>query len=178
MVAQTQMKNAQKSLTEFEGALLAEIRRLGPCTTYEVRRAFETSRSHEFSGSSGAVYPAIKRLIKRFLIIASPSDDARGTLQLELGESGAIALRAWASDVSRAVGPGFDPFRTRSSDWRALPPAQRRTHMRKLESAIYERISELEEAITAADEDCRPRIELDLALQRSRLAWLNGQTLT
>jgi DNA-binding PadR family transcriptional regulator len=167
------MKKPRDSLTEFEGALLADIRRHGTCTAYRIRRAFETSRSLEWSRSAGAVYPAIQRLAARGLIVAEVEEgDGRGTQRLSLSEEGKAALQAWATDVDRAVGPGIDPFRTRSSEWAALSPAKRRVEARKLEQALHERVTELELAIAEAGERETSRLELDLALQKSRLEWL------
>ncbi len=161
------------SLTELEGALLADIRRHGVCTAYRVRRTFEASRSLEWSRSAGAVYPAIRRLTARGLIVAEVAeDDGRGTQQLALSAKGMAALRAWATDVERAVGPGVDPFRTRAGEWEALSPAKRRVQLEKLERALDERVAELEAAIAEADEGQIARLELDRALQLSRLEWL------
>jgi DNA-binding PadR family transcriptional regulator len=171
-----QMKKSKRALTEFEGALLTEVHRRAPCTAYQVRRAFETSRSFEWSGSAGAVYPAIRRLTRRGMLVAEAAgDDGRGTRKLTLSEDGVAAVRAWVCDVERAVGPGFDPFRTRSSEWETLPPAKRRAHIQELMRALDLRIAELEEAISLGDEECTTRIELDLALQRSRVEWLEAQ---
>jgi DNA-binding PadR family transcriptional regulator len=165
------------SLTEFEGALLAGIRRHGVCTAYRVRRTFETSRSLEWSRSAGAVYPAIRRLTARGLIVAEAAEaDGRGTQQLALSKEGAAALRAWATDVERAVGPGVDPFRTRSAEWEALSPTKRRKQLQRLERALHERIAELEAAIDQAAEGHTSRLELDRALQASRLEWLREQS--
>ncbi len=166
----------QGSLTEFEGAVLSEIGRCGACTAYQVRRSFETSRSREWSGSAGAVYPAIRRLTERGLIAAAKArGDGRGTTQLTLSAPGRAALRAWAADVERAVGPGVDPFRTRSSEWETLSPARRAALLTKLDRALAGRIAELEAAQADAPESCGPRLELDLAAQRARLAWLRAR---
>ena len=170
------MKKQQQSVTELEGGVLSEIRARGACTAYQVRRMFAGSRSHEWSGSAGAVYPAIKRLTERGLIDAArDAEDARGTQLLRLTAEGEAAVRAWAADVGRAVGPGVDPFRTRSTEWDALPPAKRRALETKLERALEARIAELEHAIAADETGCGPRLELDLALQRSRLDWLRAR---
>jgi hypothetical protein len=56
-----------------------------------------------------------------------------------------------------------------------MPPARRRVQLGKLQRALGERIAYLEKALLSADETQRPRIELDIALQRSRLAWLAAQ---
>ncbi len=170
------MNSSKALLTEFEGAVLSEIGHGEAVTAYQVRRGFETSPSHEWSGSAGAVYPAIRRLTDRGLIATDVDEaDGRGTSRLSLTAEGEAALEAWASDVGRAVGPGLDPFRTRSSQWEAWPAAKRRAVRARLERALLDRIAELELLIKEADDGCGPRIELDLALQRSRLEWLRGK---
>lgn len=169
------MNNLKDSLTEFEGALLAAIRRSGEATPYQIRQAFETSPSPEWSGSSGSVYPAINRLVSRNLLAERRSvDDRRGTKWISLTELGESALLDWIVDIDAAVGPGLDPFRTRSSEWQELPAAKRRTFLKKLECALTERISELG---TAMVDDCgasKTRIALDLELQRTRRKWLRN----
>ncbi len=163
-------------MTELEGALLCEIRRRKVCTAYEMRRAFEKSSSLEWSGSTGAVYPAIKRLTQRGFITAEQSkDDARGTNLLSLSKEGMSAVHLWSTDIDRAIGPGFDPFRTRSIEWTVLPPAKLKIHAAKLERALTARIEELEKTFKADNTDTR--VELDLALQRSRLVWLRRTLL-
>ena len=52
-------------VTELEGAILSEIQHRGNHTAFQVRRAFQTSPSIEWSGSAGAIYPAIKHLLDR-----------------------------------------------------------------------------------------------------------------
>ena len=167
------MKKSSSPLTELEGAVLSEMGTGDAVTAYQVRRAFETSRSQEWSGSAGAVYPAIRRMTERGLI-ATQSDvsDGRGTARLSLTKEGKAALQAWASDAARAVGPGVDPFRMRASEWMAWPAAKRRSMANKLERALRERIAELETAIEEEAEHCSPRTQLDLELQHSRLEWL------
>lgn len=171
------MNNSTDSLTEFEGSVLAVVRRLGDCTPYQVRRAFEESPSREWSGSSGAVYPAIKRLLGRgFLAEERSAGDKRGTKKVSLTKTGSTVLVGWAVDIGMAISPGLDPFRARSPEWQVLSAPRRKAHMKKLERALNERIAELRAASRGENGEAQTMLELDLALQQSRLNWLRKQT--
>ena len=60
-------------MTELEGAILGVIRLDPSCTAYRVRQVFLASRSDEWSGSAGAVYPAID---------LTAGERERGTLEM------------------------------------------------------------------------------------------------
>ncbi len=102
-------------LTDLEGAALAEIARRGVATSYAIARAFSDSPSEFWSGSAGAVYPMLKRLMERGLLIAdSGKRGRRAHTGYALNEAGHTALKAWLLDPQRASGLGFDPLRTRA----------------------------------------------------------------
>lgn len=163
-------------LTELEGAILAEIERLAPCTAYGVRRGFQTSRSTAWSGSTGAVYPAIRKLKAAGLVSASPTGDRRGGETLGLTPAGRAAVEAWLSDTDRAVELGLDPFRTRMGFWsagRAGWPAM----AARLETALQARLTELENLGGKIDDTAdQGWLSLEIALQRLRLDWLRSRT--
>jgi len=105
---------ARKTLTELEGAALAIITRRGPCTAYVVKEAFRTSPSEFWSGSAGAVYPLMKRLEGRKLIVSkADKSDGRSRREFSTTKAGEAALREWLTDAARASSLGFDPLRTR-----------------------------------------------------------------
>jgi DNA-binding PadR family transcriptional regulator len=56
-----------RSLTTLEYALLGLVTQL-PQSGYDLRKTFETTAMGSFSGSPGAIYPALRRLEKRELI--------------------------------------------------------------------------------------------------------------
>jgi len=164
---------AKQPLTELEGMILSEIRRHQGCTAYEIRETFAASRSVEWGNSKGAVYPAIRRLHARGLVVAeSVTGDARGTRRLRLTSAGRKSLGAWSADIDRAVGPGTDPFRSRALQWSAMAPdawaVLRATLLAEIESVI----DELEGRLETLELSDRWRVELDLGLQRSRRDWL------
>ena len=109
-------------VTELEGAALAVISTEGGCTAYRVKRAFEQSPSAFWSGSAGAVYPMVARLVRRGLLAESAKPlDGRGKRTVRITKAGRRALNAWFGDLDRATAPGFDPLRTRLNLTDAVP---------------------------------------------------------
>lgn len=164
--------NDASHLTEIEGAILSEIAHRQNVTAFRVRRAFETSPSVEWSGSAGAIYPAIRRLRARGLLDGEATGDRRSTVKLRLTPDGECAMTAWACDPDRASSVGLDPFRLRAGVWTTLTDAQRRSVMHATEKSIRSNIAFLEDYMPSLDPVEAARIELSLALQRLRLAYL------
>ena len=163
-------------LTEVEGAILSEIAHRGNTTAFRVRRAFELSPSVEWSGSAGAIYPAIRRLRDRGLIGGEATGDRRATVRLSLTEAGDAAMRDWACDPERASSVGIDPFRLRAGIWTLLAPAQQAKAMRATGAAIRANIAFLETYKLELDAVEAARVDLSLAIQRLRLDYLGRMT--
>lgn len=165
--------NAERQLTELEGAVLTEIALRHNDTAYKVRRAFQLSPSVQWRGSAGAVSPAIRRLKAAGFIASAPHPKRRGET-LSLTPTGRNTLEDWASSVQGATGVGLDPFRLRSGVWQFMGSARRRALFKKLEKALTADLATLR----ARDEpdlvDLR-QTELAIALVEARLAWLRGQ---
>jgi len=156
-------------LTELEGAILAELQTRGHDTAFQVRRAFATSLSLEWKGSTGSVYPAVKRLEARGLLAASAAQGGRGARQLSLTDAGRAALMAWACDAKLATSVGLDPFRLRANLWAELDPARRKA----LFAALRQELAASLPAFRQSFEDTVPaeqiRVVLALQVQRDRL---------
>ena len=162
-------------MTELEGAILGVLRRAPKMSAYAVRRVFLNSRSEEWSGSAGAVYPAIARLAQAKLLMALAQGDGRGTTIHALTPKGRVAHNAWLCDIARAAGPGTDPFRTRAGLWLELSPARRRTLMKELHREIARRRDAMKSDPKSGDKPDAIADELHLALLEMRLHWLDRQ---
>ena len=162
-------------LTELEGAILSEIQHRKHDTAFQVRRAFQISPSIEWSGSAGAIYPAIKRLRGKGYIHGEPTNDGRATIRLSLTDAGQAALVAWAGDPTRSASVGLDPFRLRSGIWGLLPPDERRSTLMKATEAIEANVEYLEQYLPSLDKVEAARVELSLRIQHVRLDWLAEQ---
>lgn len=166
------MTKSRAGLTELEGAIFGVLARAPSATAYRIRRVFQESRSAEWSGSAGAVYPAIRRLVVERLIKERAEADGRGTCTYALTKAGRAAYEHWLCDVAQAVGPGFDPFRTRAPLWIGLPPATQRKIARELKTALEEQRHILTSTIRELDESDAVAARLHIALLDLRLKWL------
>jgi len=152
--------------------MLGVIRLDPSCTAYRVRRVFLASRSAEWSGSAGAVYPAIRRLLAEGLLKERSEDDGRGTHTYVLTPSGEAAHERWLCDGDRAAGPGLDPFRTRAGFWSLLSPKKRNALLARLRRQIEQRRSDLRREVASLDANDAIMANLDIALQDLRLRWI------
>ena len=161
-----------RGLTELEGTILAAVRRERAVTPYKLRQAFQDSPSVEWSGSAGAVYPAMRRLKAASLLSAKGGGDGRGTAHYSLTKAGVGALVAWAGDTARAASAGSDPFRSRAPEWLILDGAARERMLEGLARTLQARCRALKRDMAKADRIARAQLALELDLQRARLRWI------
>jgi PadR family transcriptional regulator, regulatory protein AphA len=100
-------------LTEFEQVLLGLIC-IGPSSGYDLKRTFSTTPLGVYQPSSGALYPALARLVNKGLIESQaptgPDEPGRRRVVYGATASGRIANIAWirvpvsAASVSRDLG--------------------------------------------------------------------------
>lgn len=127
------------SLTDLEGAILAEVAGKDTATSYAVAQNFERSPSEFWSGSAGAVYPAMKRLAARGLLQpAAAQTGKRQRLDYQLTEAGRAALEDWLLDARRAAGMGFDPLRSRLVHLHLVSPDRRRQFLAEVRALSAE----------------------------------------
>jgi DNA-binding PadR family transcriptional regulator len=129
--------NKVTELTDLEGATLVQIARDSPTTAYAVARTFANSPSEFWSGSAGSVYPLIKRMQTRGLVIAAQSAQGkRAHSNLSLSKAGNAAMRVWLLDAKRAAGLGFDPLRTRAVHLDLVSAIERDTFLEEVGAHI------------------------------------------
>ena len=133
----------QSGLTELEGAVLSEIHHRGALTAFKVRKAFQDSPSIEWSGSSGAVYPAIRRMTESGLIQEKLMAQARKVNHLALTQTGIDALNQWIVAPQRATSVGLDPFRLRAGLWPHLPAEVRKEGLQRVKGEIESEVEHL-----------------------------------
>ena len=172
------MTKHSSGLTELEGAVLSEIHHRLNHTAFKVRRAFQTSPSIEWSGSAGAVYPAIRRLVEAGLIESNPITTGKKGSHLSLSHDGVAALEDWICDPVRATSVGVDPFRLRAGLWSTLAPARRADALLALRRAVDEELARLKVTLDDLDPVERARSQWSIELQAMRLRWLEEQIRT
>jgi DNA-binding PadR family transcriptional regulator len=88
---------AGRQLTDFEQVLLSMVA-AAPSAGYDLKQAFATTPLGVYEPSSGALYPALRRLEQRGLLRAEPgqpSDQARRRFVYHITEAGLAAHTAW-----------------------------------------------------------------------------------
>jgi DNA-binding PadR family transcriptional regulator len=133
---------ASSDVTELEGVILGIVWSREPCSPYVVLSRFQRSPTWGWSSSTGAIYPAIRRLKERGLIDhRSDSTGNRRSELLSLSAAGAVALRGWISTLSEEMGSaGLDPIRTRVNYLPALEPEARTAFLDRAEEVTRSRL--------------------------------------
>jgi len=103
-----------KSVTDLEAMIIGSVVKSPDRTRYSVRMVFQRSLSGYWSGSAGAVYPAVDRLIARKFLKESPSGTAsRPSKSLVATKAGQRQLAEWMNDTSGPALALIDPLRVK-----------------------------------------------------------------
>jgi PadR family transcriptional regulator, regulatory protein AphA len=172
---------AGHQLTSFEHILLGMIC-LAPSSGYDLKRTFAVTPMGVYQPSSGALYPALRRLEHKGLVRAqAPSDragqSARHRRVYEPTQAGRAAHATWLrtpvdpAAVSRDLGLHLMRFAMMEH---LLPRDEVLRFLQDLAGALAAFTAELEHYTAAADLGGRhPRLALDhgLAVHRASLQW-------
>jgi len=163
-----------EKLSELEGAALGLIWNEGPMTAYAVRSHFQKSRSSHFSGSAGAIYPLIQRMLTAGLLVASARHQGRRASTVnKITVSGRQALRAWLTPVEDWMAAvEFDPIRTRVHFLATLSPKKRAHFLCDAEEKLGVEILATEELVGELAADDNP---WSIWSARGALAVLNAR---
>jgi DNA-binding PadR family transcriptional regulator len=177
---------AGRQLTEFEQVLLGMIA-AAPSTGYDLKQTFATTPLGVYEPSSGALYPALRRLEQRGLLYAEPGgghERSRRRFVYHITEPGRVAHAAW---VRQPVNPD-----TITSDLplhvmrfvmmeRLLPRADVLAFLSDLRDALAAYLDELEGYAAATDfPDRHSPLALDhgVATYTASLAWTKRTLIT
>lgn len=170
---------AAVQLTELESCTLSVIRSYQPCSAYEVRQVFARSVTPEWSGSTGAIYPVVNRLLKQGLARKrSAAGDRRRRADLTVTQNGERAIFAWVTTLEpRHATSTPDPIRTRSSFLGLLPSNEHRARFISAAEALTAEMAEevRKQAETERETDKSAYIATLGALFQleARLRWLS-----
>jgi DNA-binding PadR family transcriptional regulator len=167
--------------TDLEHIVLGIIAKKGPITAYAVMQEFTHSTAAHYRASAGAIYPLVRRLVRRRLIMAGGgARGRRAHTAYVIGVAGRAALRAWLSPPlpADAAGLAIDPLRTRMYFLASVPPQQR---VAFVDDALRLVEAEMRANVTArnhyrATGDPFSTLAMDGALRvmRARRQWLRG----
>jgi len=99
----------ERTLTDFEQILLGLLAR-SPSTGYELKKFFATTSAVVYQPSSGALYPALRRLERRGLLSAepAPSTAKRGQRRYRLTAPGRTTHARWLRQPVEPATVGAD----------------------------------------------------------------------
>jgi DNA-binding PadR family transcriptional regulator len=169
-----------RQLTSFEHILLGLIC-LAPSSGYDLKRIFAATPMGIYQPSSGALYPALRRLEHKGLVQAQApasqeGQSARHRRVYEPTQTGQAAHLSWLrtpaepATVSRDLGLHLMRFVMMEH---LLPPEEVLRFLQNLTDALAALTAQLEQYTTAPGLTGHPRLALDhgLAVHRASLQW-------
>lgn len=167
---------ASRALTPFEHILLGLVC-AAPSAGYDLKQRFATTPIGVYQPSSGALYPALRRLEQQGLIQAKSGQSARHRRVYEPTEPGRAVHLSWLrtpvapATVSRDLRLHLMRFAMMEH---VLPQAEVLAFLRSVADALAAFNADLEKYVTAADLPGRhPRLAIDhgLDMHRVSLRW-------
>lgn len=172
---------SERQLTPFEHILLGLIC-LGPSSGYDLKRIFAVTPMGIYQPSSGALYPALRRLELKGLVQAQAltgqvGESARRRRVYEATQVGRAVHRQWlrtpveAATASRDLGLHLMRFVMMEQ---LFPPEEVVRFLQSLADALEAVVGQLEKYAAVADVGSRhPALALDhgLAVHRASLRW-------
>jgi DNA-binding PadR family transcriptional regulator len=167
---------AERQLTAFEHILLGLICAT-PSSGYDLKRRFASTPMGVYQPSSGALYPALRRLERQGLVRAQPGQSARQRRVYEPTEAGWTAHLAWlripvaGATVSGELGLHLMRFVMMEH---VLSRAEVLAFLRSLADALAAFVADLEKyTITADFLSSHPGLALEhgLDVHRASLRW-------
>lgn len=134
--------------SELESFVLGLVWQLGPVAAYAVRQHMRASPSRQWSASTGAIYPALRRLEGEGLVEGREREQGRRRRrEYRITDAGLRALRAWVGPpmAPEVVTVPHDPLRSRARFLAALDPPSRRAWI----DAARRALDEVEERVKA-----------------------------
>ena len=135
-----------KPLTDLEAAVLGDVQRNQPCTAHFIRTRFRDSPTARFSDSAGSIYPLMKRLQERGLVIAKTRRvGQRHVCYYSCSKKGLKSLRRWVGPpIDQDITQNYDPLRTRMMFLEYLTPAQRLLWLDDAKKLLHEKLQRTE----------------------------------
>jgi DNA-binding PadR family transcriptional regulator len=162
-------------LSDDEGTFLALLVRVQPATAYQLSKIYAESPVSNYGTSKGKIYPLIRRLKERGLIVARRvSGDRRGSELLLSTDDGRNMLRAWVKQIKPNHLLLEDPLRTMVQSFDLLSKDEQMRWIEEARAGLEGKLSELDAYATEVTVPYKEQVH-DNAVSsvRSRLAWLD-----
>jgi DNA-binding PadR family transcriptional regulator len=169
------LKQALPILTDDEGTFLALLVRVQPATAYQLSKIYAESPVSNFGTSKGKIYPLIRRLKERGLIVSRRvTGDARGSEMLQSTRGGREAVRAWVKHIRATHLLLEDPLRTMVQSFDLLSREEQIEWIENAKAGLRSKLAELEAYAAGVTVPYKEQVH-DNAVSsvRCRLEWLD-----
>ena len=166
------------TLKDMEAYILGVIGQSQPCTPYRAMKFFLESPSVYYSGSAGAIYPAIKRMEERGLLKSVPSgSEGKQSKLYSLTPKGKKMFTHWFENPELIADGGFDPLRGRVSLIAVFEEKDLPRQLQNLYNAAKERLDHMDEIASHYDKDhsFKLSIELERETLRAKVKFLEKE---
>ena len=138
------------AISELEAAVLFLLVRAGECTPYRIRQRLAESPTARFSGSTGAVYPLIRRLQEKGLVTSRRDSRGRRAHRVcSATPAGKKELKSWILNPAGAdFDVPFDPILTRVNMLVTVSPRDARSFLDSTVAVLEERLEAIKPVIT------------------------------
>jgi DNA-binding PadR family transcriptional regulator len=169
------LTNPDVRLTDDEGTFLSLLVRLEPATAYQLSKVYADSPVSNFGTSKGKIYPLIRRLKERGLVVSSlVKDDGRGSEQLSATSRGRDAARCWVMDIRANHLLLEDPLRTKVQSFELLSNGEQLAWIGQVRTALHAKLAELERYGTEVSVPYKELVHDNAVCSlRVRLEWLD-----
>lgn len=162
------------ALTELEAHVLAQIAVHQPVSAYDVMKALARSPVSSLSGSTGAIYPIVKRLRDRGLVDAAAIEGSpRRTEALSSTPEGRAAAARWVGTVSEADLLPHDPLRSKILFFSLLSKPEQMRFLLEASRALEAKMEAIEAyARTLGGTNAEQAVGGAVASTKARRRWL------
>lgn len=163
-------------LTDNEGSLLALVLRSQPITAYQVLKVYERSPVSSFNESKGSVYPLIRRLKERGLLLGRQVEgDGRNSERLSCSKAGKEAVRRWVMQVRPAHVLLDDPLRTKVISFDLLHPDEQVEWLARVRAIVAAKLEEIETYDAQVSIPFQAMVHQNTIIAlRARIDWLDA----
>lgn len=152
--------------SELECFVMGLVWQLGSASAYDVRRAMADSPSSQWSASTGAIYPLMRRLQRCGLLSGKQEKKGQRARRIYIvTAAGKRVLRHWIGPpfAPEAVSVSHDPLRSRARFLAVLPPAEREAWVQ----AAINAVDQVAQRVQAWDKKYGSRDEFQFLVSRN-----------
>jgi len=138
------LARSKSDLTDDEGTFLSLLIRMQPATAYQISKVYENSPVSNFGTSKGKIYPLIRSLNNRGLLLGRPAPGHSRNIQVWVcSRRGVEAVRRWVKNIKPTHLLPEDPLRTMVQSFGLLSKDEQIAWIATARDALRNKLDEL-----------------------------------